>query len=60
MRQSNKLRIIFLIFTGITANLFFVAVVCILSWYQIINSEEYVQYIEHFKEKAIASGGKEN
>lgn len=48
-------------FSGITANLFFVAVVCILSWYQIINSEEYLQYLEQYKEKeAITSGGNQN
>lgn len=34
------------------------AVVCILSWYQIINSEEYLQYLEQYNEKeAVTSGG---
>lgn len=48
-------------FTGITANLFFIAVVCIISWYQIISSEEYVQYLEDCKDKeAITSEGKNN
>ncbi|XP_049819585.1 seipin isoform X2 [Aethina tumida] len=30
---------------GITANLFFIALVCLLSWYQIINSEEYLNFL---------------
>lgn len=29
---------------GITANLFFIALSCLISWYQIIHSEEYVKY----------------
>lgn len=29
---------------GITSNLIFVAIVCMVSWYQIINSNEYNQY----------------
>lgn len=31
-------------FLGITSNLFFVAVLCVTSWYQLINSEEYINY----------------
>lgn len=31
---------------GITSNLFFIAVVCMISWYQLIHSEEYRNYIE--------------
>ncbi|CAH1113249.1 unnamed protein product [Psylliodes chrysocephalus] len=34
---------------GITANLFFIALVCLISWYQIIHSEEYLEYIEASK-----------
>ncbi|XP_050311802.1 seipin isoform X2 [Anthonomus grandis grandis] len=30
---------------GITANLFFIALSCLISWYQIINSEEYLRYL---------------
>lgn len=30
---------------GITANLFFIALVCMISWYQIIHSEEYANFI---------------
>lgn len=30
--------------SGITSNLFFIAVVCMMSWYQIIHSEEYKRY----------------
>lgn len=29
---------------GITSNLFFIAVLCVTSWYQLINSEEYINY----------------
>ncbi|CAG9854577.1 unnamed protein product [Phyllotreta striolata] len=36
---------------GITANLFFIAVVCLISWYQIIHSEEYLEYIDASKQK---------
>ncbi|XP_057661331.1 seipin isoform X1 [Diorhabda carinulata] len=36
---------------GITANLFFIALVCFISWYQIINSEEYIEYLEIEKTK---------
>lgn len=36
---------------GITANLFFIALVCLISWYQIINSEEYIEYLEIEKTK---------
>lgn len=31
---------------GITANLFFIALSCLLSWYQVINSEEYFNFVE--------------
>ncbi|XP_060519598.1 seipin isoform X2 [Cylas formicarius] len=31
---------------GITANLFFIALTCLVSWYQIIHSDEYANYIE--------------
>ncbi|CAG9763194.1 unnamed protein product [Ceutorhynchus assimilis] len=31
---------------GITANLFFIALSCLISWFQIINSEEYLNYID--------------
>ncbi|XP_018335303.2 seipin [Agrilus planipennis] len=31
---------------GITSNLFFIAVVCMISWYQLINSEEYMKYMD--------------
>ncbi|XP_050517973.1 seipin isoform X2 [Diabrotica virgifera virgifera] len=40
---------------GITANLFFIALVCLISWYQIIHSEEYVEYIEQSKGKKVDS-----
>ncbi|XP_044747806.1 seipin [Coccinella septempunctata] len=38
---------------GITSNLFFIAIVSMISWYQIINSEEYLEYL-----KAQDKGGK--
>ncbi|XP_066254220.1 seipin isoform X1 [Euwallacea similis] len=31
---------------GITANLFFIAISCLISWYQIINSDEYLNFID--------------
>ncbi|XP_023020687.1 lipid droplet biogenesis associated protein seipin isoform X1 [Leptinotarsa decemlineata] len=31
---------------GITANLFFIALVCLISWYQILHSEEYLEFME--------------
>ncbi|XP_044253786.1 seipin [Tribolium madens] len=31
---------------GITSNLVFIAIVCMISWYQIINSEEYLQLLQ--------------
>jgi len=31
---------------GITSNLFFIAVVCMISWYQLVHSEEYKNYVE--------------
>lgn len=31
---------------GITSNLFFIALVCMLSWYQIIHSEEYQEFMK--------------
>ncbi|ENN72189.1 seipin-like [Dendroctonus ponderosae] len=34
---------------GITANLFFIALSCLMSWYQLINSEEYRSYIDSDK-----------
>ncbi|GJQ77174.1 hypothetical protein Trydic_g14849 [Trypoxylus dichotomus] len=30
---------------GITANLFFIAIICMISWYQLIHSEEYKRYV---------------
>ncbi|KAI4470016.1 bernardinelli-seip congenital lipodystrophy 2 bscl2 protein [Holotrichia oblita] len=30
---------------GITSNLFFIAVICMISWYQLIHSEEYKRYV---------------
>ncbi|CAH0546142.1 unnamed protein product [Brassicogethes aeneus] len=38
---------------GITANLFFIALVCLLSWYQIINSEEYLNFLKKEEEGKI-------
>ncbi|XP_076262767.1 lipid droplet biogenesis associated protein seipin isoform X2 [Rhynchophorus ferrugineus] len=38
---------------GITANLFFIALICLINWYQIINSEEYIQFVE--SEKNVAT-----
>nr|CAH7756772.1 unnamed protein product [Callosobruchus chinensis] len=40
---------------GITANLFFIALICLMSWYQIINSEEYLTFIEATKYKKVDS-----
>ncbi|CAH2015680.1 unnamed protein product [Acanthoscelides obtectus] len=40
---------------GITANLFFIALICLMSWYQIINSEEYLSFIEATKYKKVHS-----
>lgn len=37
---------LFIYVSGITSNLFFIAVVCMISWYQLIHSEEYRRYIE--------------
>lgn len=34
------------LFPGITSNLFFIALVCMLSWYQIIHSEEYKEFMK--------------
>ncbi|XP_030763023.1 seipin isoform X2 [Sitophilus oryzae] len=34
---------------GISSNLFFIALVCLINWYQIINSDEYLQYVESQK-----------
>ncbi|RZC42785.1 seipin, partial [Asbolus verrucosus] len=36
---------------GITSNLVFIAIVCMVSWYQIINSEEYHHYIQNQHEE---------
>ncbi|VEN37957.1 unnamed protein product [Callosobruchus maculatus] len=44
---------------GITANLFFIALICLMSWYQIINSEEYLSFIEATKYKRVDSGVEE-
>lgn len=33
-------------FLGITSNLFFIAIVSMITWYQIINSEEYLDYVK--------------
>lgn len=30
---------------GITSNLFFIAIICMISWYQLIHSEEYRRYV---------------
>ncbi|CAH1119783.1 unnamed protein product [Phaedon cochleariae] len=38
---------------GITANLFFIAIVCLISWYQILHSEEYLEFLETNKKKLI-------
>lgn len=40
---------------GITANLFFIALTCMISWYQIIHSEEYLNFIEKNNEKKLDS-----
>ncbi|XP_018566875.1 seipin isoform X2 [Anoplophora glabripennis] len=40
---------------GITANLFFIALTCMISWYQIIHSEEYVNFIEKNNDKKTDS-----
>lgn len=32
--------------SGITSNLFFIALVCMISWYQIVHSEEYREYVK--------------
>ncbi|KAJ8959412.1 hypothetical protein NQ318_022102 [Aromia moschata] len=40
---------------GITANLFFIALVCMISWYQIINSDEYTHFIQASNEKKVDS-----
>ncbi|KAL3284779.1 hypothetical protein HHI36_018922 [Cryptolaemus montrouzieri] len=37
---------------GITSNLLFIAVVSMISWYQIINSEEYLEYLKKQEKKA--------
>ncbi|XP_018566876.1 seipin isoform X3 [Anoplophora glabripennis] len=42
-------------FRGITANLFFIALTCMISWYQIIHSEEYVNFIEKNNDKKTDS-----
>lgn len=42
--------ILYIFFLGITSNLVFIAIVCMMSWYQIINSEEYLQYLESLKD----------
>ncbi|KAF5279492.1 hypothetical protein FQA39_LY05602 [Lamprigera yunnana] len=31
---------------GVTSNLFFIAIICMISWYQLINSEEYRKFID--------------
>ncbi|KAJ8982733.1 hypothetical protein NQ317_014030 [Molorchus minor] len=41
---------------GITANLFFIALVCMISWYQIIHSEEYLNFLESHDGKKIENG----
>ncbi|KAJ3662423.1 hypothetical protein Zmor_006773 [Zophobas morio] len=38
---------------GITSNLVFIAIVCMISWYQIINSEEYRRLIERQNERIM-------
>lgn len=43
---------------GITANLFFIALSCLMSWYQIINSEEYLSYMEASEKVEVLNNGK--
>ncbi|KAL1517686.1 hypothetical protein ABEB36_001421 [Hypothenemus hampei] len=43
---------------GITANLFFIALSCLMSWYQIINSEEYCTLSQSNKDMEIFEHGK--
>jgi seipin len=38
---------------GITSNLVFIAIVCMVSWYQIINSEEYQHLLHNQSERKI-------
>ncbi|KAJ8919999.1 hypothetical protein NQ315_006529 [Exocentrus adspersus] len=40
---------------GITANLFFIALTCMMSWYQIIHSEEYLHFIDNHEKKVDSS-----
>lgn len=44
-------------FTGISSNLFFIALISVFSWYQLVNSEEYLNYqriLEAKKLQALA------
>lgn len=34
---------------GVTSNLFFIAVICMISWYQLIHSEDYQNYIRNLE-----------
>lgn len=36
-------------FAGITSNLFVIALVCMISWYQLIHSEDYKTYVKNLQ-----------